>query len=116
MSSHILPEVEEVCDRVGLIRDGEMVAVEEVEELHRRHVRRLWLVTAVPLDVSSLLGPGISLHSQAGTEVVLFVTGGVNLRTLLSKLAQLDLLDLTFEHAKLEDFFLQYYNRERHDD
>lgn len=112
MSSHILPEVEEVCDRVGLIRNGELVTIEEVEALHRQHVRRLRLVTARPLDASSLLGPGISLHSQAGTEVVLFVTGAVNLSKLLGKIAQFDLLDLAFEHAKLEDFFLKYYNKE----
>jgi ABC-2 type transport system ATP-binding protein len=112
MSSHILPEVEEVCGRVGLIRGGEMVAVEEVEELHRRHVRRLKLVTATPLDVPPLLEPGITLDSQEGTEATLFVTGAVDLKAMLGKLAQLDLVDLTFEPAKLEDFFLQYYNRE----
>jgi ABC-2 type transport system ATP-binding protein len=109
MSSHILPEVEEVCGRVGLIRGGEMVAVEEVEELHHRHVRRLKLVTATPLDVPPLLEPGITLQSQEGTEATLFVTGAVDLKAMLGKLAQLDLVDLTFENAKLEDFFLQYY-------
>jgi ABC-2 type transport system ATP-binding protein len=116
MSSHILPEVEEVCGRVGLIRDGEMVAVEAVPELRRRHVRRLRFVTAAPIDVAPLLEPGITLHSREGTEVVLFVSGAVDLKAMFGKLAQLDLVDLTFEHAKLEDFFLQYYNRgERYD-
>jgi ABC-2 type transport system ATP-binding protein len=112
MSSHILPEVEQVCDRVGLIRDGEMVAVENVEELRRKHVRCLKLITAAPLDVGSVLEAGITFHSQDGAEITLFVTGAVDLKALLNKLAQLDLVDLTFEHAKLEDFFLQYYDRE----
>jgi ABC-2 type transport system ATP-binding protein len=112
MSSHILPEVEQVCDRVGLIRQGEIVAVEEVENLHRRHVRLLRLVTNTPLDVAPLLELGITLHSQKDAEVTLFVTGAVNLKALLGKLAQLDLADLTFEDAKLEDFFLQYYTTE----
>jgi ABC-2 type transport system ATP-binding protein len=109
MSSHILPEVEEVCDRVGLIREGEIVAVEEVEELRRRHVRCLRLVTASPLDRVPLLEPGITLHNQENTQTTLFVTGAANLQVLLGNLAQLDLVDFTFEHAKLEDFFLQYY-------
>jgi ABC-2 type transport system ATP-binding protein len=112
MSSHILPEVEEVCDRVGLIRDGQMVAVENVEELRRKHVRCLRLVTEAPLDIHPILEQGITLHSQEGAATTLFVTGAVDFKGLLSKLAQLDLVDLTFEHAKLEDFFLQYYNRE----
>ncbi len=112
MSSHILPEVEEVCDRVGLIRDGKMVAVETVEDLHQQRVRRLKLTTAQPLDKPSLLtllGPGVTLRSQEGTEVLLFVTGTVSLKALLGKLAQIDIVDMTFEHAKLEDFFLQHY-------
>jgi ABC-2 type transport system ATP-binding protein len=112
MSSHILPEVEQVCDRVGLIRDGKMVAVEDVDELRRKHVRCLRLVTATPLDVGFMLEEGIIFHSQEGTEITLFVTGAVDLKALLNKLVQLDLVDLTFEHAKLEDFFLQYYDRE----
>lgn len=111
MSSHILPEVEQVCDRVGLIRDGEMVAVENVEELRHKHVRCLRLITAAPLDIRSVLEEGITLHNQEGTETTLFVTGAIDLKALLFKLTQLDLVDLTFEHAKLEDFFLQYYNR-----
>jgi ABC-2 type transport system ATP-binding protein len=112
MSSHILPEVEQVCDRVGLIRDGKMVTVEDVDELRRKHVRCLRLVTATPLDVGFMLEEGIIFHSQEGTEINLFVTGAVDLKALLNKLVQLDLVDLTFEHAKLEDFFLQYYDRE----
>ena len=111
MSSHILPEVEQVCDRVGLIRDGEMVAVENVEELRHKHVRCLRLITAAPLDIRSVLEEGITLHNQEGTETTLFATGAIDLKALLFKLTQLDLVDLTFEHAKLEDFFLQYYNR-----
>lgn len=110
MSSHILPEVEEVCDRIGIIRDGEIVTVEQVDELHRRHVRPLRLVTQTPLDARSLLEPGIHLHGQRGVETILFVTGAVNMPALLGKLARLDLVDMTFEHARLEDFFLQYYN------
>jgi ABC-2 type transport system ATP-binding protein len=116
MSSHILPEVEQVFDRVGLIRQGEIVAVQAVEELRRRRVRRLTLITAVPLDISALREPGITLHNQEGTETTLFVAGDVNLPRLLHKLAQLDLVDFSFTGARLEDFFLQYYNKgERHD-
>jgi ABC-2 type transport system ATP-binding protein len=41
LSSHILPEVERVCDRVGIIRAGKLAAVESVETLKSRAVRRL---------------------------------------------------------------------------
>ena len=60
-----------------------------------------------------MLEPGITLHHQENTQATLFVTGAVNLQMLLGKLAQLDLIDLTFEHARLEDFFLKYYEVER---
>jgi ABC-2 type transport system ATP-binding protein len=110
MSSHVLPEVEVICDRVSLIRAGQIVTVEKVEDLHRQHVRRLKLVTVNPLDIALLDVPGISLHHQNGNETILFVTGAVSYPLLFRKLESLDLLDITFEHARLEDFFLQYYN------
>jgi hypothetical protein len=63
--------------------------------------------------MTSVLEPGVTLHNQENRQTTLFVTGDANLRVLLGNLAQLDLVDLTFEHAKLEDFFLKYYAVER---
>ena len=40
-SSHILPEVQAVCDRVGIIREGQLVATERVEDLTRQHFKRV---------------------------------------------------------------------------
>ena len=112
MSSHILPEVETVCDRVALIRKGRIVAVEEVADLQRRHTRRLRLVTETPLDASRLPQPGVTVKRQEGTTTVLLVSAVVRISALLATLAQLDILDMTFEDAKLEDFFMQYYEED----
>jgi ABC-2 type transport system ATP-binding protein len=112
MSSHILPEVEAVCDRVALIREGRIVAVEEVADLQRRHTRRLRLVTGTPLDASRLLQPGVTVKQQEGTTTVLLVSAVVRFPTLLATLTQLDILDMSFEDAKLDDFFMQYYEED----
>jgi ABC-2 type transport system ATP-binding protein len=112
MSSHILPEVETICDRVALIREGSIVAVEEVADLQRRHTRRLRLVTETPLDASRLLQPGVTVKRQEGTTTILLVSALVRIPALLATLARLDILDMTFEDAKLEDFFMQYYEED----
>jgi hypothetical protein len=95
-----------------IIRDGNIIAVEEVEALRQRHVRSLRVVTKTPLHATPLLSPGVTLREQTGTTTTFFVTGAADLPGLLHRLAQCDLVDLTFEHARLEDFFLQYYNHQ----
>jgi ABC-2 type transport system ATP-binding protein len=57
-SSHILPEVQAVCDRVGIIREGELVATQRVEELIAAHLERLTLIFAElpPADTFDLEG------------------------------------------------------------
>ena len=43
LSSHIMPEVERICDRVGIIRKGRMVAVEKISDLKERRLRHMLL-------------------------------------------------------------------------
>jgi ABC-2 type transport system ATP-binding protein len=59
LSSHVLPEVERVCDRVGILREGRLVAVEEITTLKGRALRRLEVRFASPVPreaFSSLAG------------------------------------------------------------
>ncbi len=113
-SSHVLSEVEALCGRVAILRRGEMVAVESIEHLRHKMVRRLQarFRGAAPEDLSNT--PGVTRAQISGSEAVLWVQGDVN--PILRRLAQTNLENFVFPEPELEDIFLSYYRGgENHD-
>lgn len=106
-SSHILHEVERVCDRVGIVREGRLVAVEDVAALKRHKVRQMEIVFAVPVDAASLEDTGeggVRVLSSAGDRVVLTIPDGAAGR-VLQRLSGLPVVDMVFPEASLEEAF-----------
>ena len=113
MSSHILPEVERLCHRVGIIRQGSLVAVEEVEELEemrKRKLRQMEVTLAQDVPHDGLQLPEVVSIQREGRRLRLMVRGDIN--PILRELAKLDLEDLVFEQPNLEDIFLDFYRPE----
>lgn len=108
-SSHILSEVQEISDRVGIIRLGQVVDVAETASLITRAVRRARIHFAEPVDISTLVAiPGVELVSQEDhTDVVLKVEGEMD--ALIKTLSQHPVLDFETERPSLEEIFLEYY-------
>jgi ABC-2 type transport system ATP-binding protein len=105
-SSHVLSEVERVCDRVGIIRHGRLMAVHEVRELlarRRRKVSIQWRGAAP--DPGTL--PGLEDVSVDGDR--LFGTLHGEVAEFVRAIASPSLEDLTIEPASLEEAFLEYY-------
>jgi len=105
-SSHILSEVERLCDRVAIIRAGHLMAVHEVAELLARRRRRVTLRWrgAAP-DPASL--PGLEDAQVDGNRVIGTLSGEV--AGFVRAIASPNLDDLTIEPASLEEAFLEYY-------
>jgi len=112
-SSHILSEVQEIADRVGIIRRGVVVEVAETASLIHRALRRARVRFKEPVDGALLAKvPGVKLLSQGdGTNVLLQVEGEMN--GLIKALATLPVSDLDTERPSLEEIFLAYYETER---
>jgi ABC-2 type transport system ATP-binding protein len=108
LSSHVLSELEHIAHRVGIIREGRLVAVEEVEALKQRAVRhlRVHFGDGTP-DVHWL---GISGVTEAAVDDVgaRFVVEG-SMDALLKVLAAHNVTDLISEEPALEDVFFSYY-------
>lgn len=111
LSSHILSEVEQVCDRVAIIRAGELLAVEGIAALQARKVRLLNLVFDAPVDAREVRLPNATLRSQSGNQASFAYAGEA--RELLSALSALPVADFTLEPARLEEVFLGYYEAPR---
>jgi len=108
-SSHVLSEVERLCDRVAIIRAGHLMAIHEVDELLARRRRRVTLRWrgAAP-DATSL--PGLEDVQVDGNRIIGTLSGEV--AGFVRAIASPNLEDLTIEPASLEEAFLEYYAAE----
>lgn len=106
MSSHILSEVERVCDRVAIIRTGHLMALHSVDELLARRKRRVQLRWrgSVP-DLSGV--PGLADVVVEGDRMTGTLQGDV--APFVRTVASPSLVDLIIEPARLEEAFLEYY-------
>jgi ABC-2 type transport system ATP-binding protein len=109
LSSHDLDEVERVCDRVGIIREGRLVDVEPVSALTRRSYRIVTVEFAEPVDPAEFERlPGVSELSVDGTRATFKAAAGA-LDPVVKALARHPVRDLELAHPSLEEIFLTYY-------
>ena len=106
MSSHVLSDVEEVCERVALIRDGRIVGTGSVDALREGKARTMEVEFRQPPS-GVLAIPGVEVLSQEGARWELAVSGDVN--EVLRELAKHDVADMTYERLSLEDLFMGFY-------
>jgi ABC-2 type transport system ATP-binding protein len=108
MSSHIMSDVEKVCQRVAVIRQGEIVTIEEVEKLRQKAGQRVTVEfgDAVSADDLSRM-PGVS-NVSSSNHAYHFNVGG-SMDALIKALSLHEVLRLQAEEAPLEEVFLKFY-------
>lgn len=105
-SSHVLSEVERVCDRVAIIRHGRLVALEEMAALLARHKRNVDMrVNGMPPRLEAV--PGVSSIATTDGRLTCRVEG--DLRPFLAAIVGAPIVDLTIEPARLEEAFMEFY-------
>jgi ABC-2 type transport system ATP-binding protein len=108
LSSHVMPEVERVCDRVGIIREGRLVAVEDIGDLRAKEIRTLDIHFAAPLRPDAFDGvPGV--HEAEVFGDVARVTVGGTMDAVIKRAAAFEIVDLRSHELGLEEIFLAFY-------
>ena len=111
LSSHILPEVEHLCDRIAIIREGRIVAVDDVPTLKRRATRRLVVRFARDANTAWLDGvDGVASAHARGPRLEFALRGEAG--PALEALAPHGVVDVETHEPTLEDVFLSYYGGE----
>jgi ABC-2 type transport system ATP-binding protein len=109
LSSHVLAEVEETCDRIGLIRGGRIVAAGTLNDLKRDARRRVTVSFAAPVGSPPAV-PDVSVIHAIADQWVLEVRGPLG--PMVAALAGLPVRDVSVDPFRLEDYISQFYGGE----
>ncbi|MHB8792347.1 MAG: ABC transporter ATP-binding protein [Thermoleophilia bacterium] len=111
LSSHILTEVERVCDRVGIVREGKLVDVRAIEDLRRNKVRHMDVIFLEKVDEAEFRQLPQVLD-VTGTDNHIRITMRGDVDALIKLISRYRVEDLTFTQPSLEDFFMSFYGAE----
>ncbi len=106
-SSHYLAEVEKVCHRVGLVKDGRLITEESVPTLKKKMVRRMEVRFKEPFPQEAFNLDNVDILEQDGCRLVLNVSSDID--RLLKFIAQYEVENLIFPEPSLEDTFMTFY-------
>jgi len=105
-SSHILSEVQQLCDRVAIIKNGEIISIQDIKALKNDTYKKFTL-EGKQLNDGKFNINGVSNLTQNNDTVTFFFRGDVN--EIIKIAAGLDLSDILIEEPTLEEIFMHYY-------
>lgn len=105
-SSHILSEVQHLCHRVGIIKDGNLIKTEDIETLRKEQYKRI-AIKGPEIDPAFFHTMGITELKASENALSFYYKGDLSL--LLQRLATLKLEDCLIEDPTLEEIFMHYY-------
>lgn len=109
ISSHFLPEVEKLCEKVGILKEGSLISIEEVSQLAAKHLSDLNVTFESKPDLSKYKIPQITKITHVlNNHYRMKVKGDID--PVIKALSRDKIKDLSFEHATLEEVFLEHYS------
>ena len=109
-SSHILSEVQKLCNRVAIIKEGKLVTVEKISTLQENNYKKFKIDTKSAVGEDDFNLTGVTNLEVKGHIVSFLFKGNINL--VLKKIAEMDITNIWIEEPDLEEIFLHYYEKE----
>jgi ABC-2 type transport system ATP-binding protein len=105
-SSHILGEVQRLCSRVAIIKEGSIINIQDIKTLQQDNYKKI-RITADGLDIKAYQVDGVTNLQQENGAVHFFFKGDINVITRM--ISQKTVNDVTIEEPTLEEIFMHYY-------
>lgn len=109
MSSHIFEEVYKICDRVGIIKDGKIVAIEDVTALKSMKKESFMLHTSDISDYNLLISEKLDVQKVDGSTLIVTMTD--DYAHLFAALSKCHITSFEVKEQSLEDLFMKYYGK-----
>lgn len=107
LSTHILEEANRICDRVGIIKDGKLISIENIDDFRTKNIRDLHITTDETIPLSELKMDGVTKIEKTTTGYHLVITGDNG--KILKELSRHNIVDISVEKPTLEEIFLRFY-------
>ena len=107
LSSHIFDEIEKTCDRIGIIREGKLAAIEDAASVRNKRKKTFLITFETRAMAEAFRKEPCEVTDVLGTTVVVSVTG--SLRELLKTLEKYKVTNLDVKTESLEEIFMHYY-------
>jgi ABC-2 type transport system ATP-binding protein len=107
-SSHVLSEVQTICKKVAIIKDGKIIKVEDIDTLRKKQLKKVSIDFGEKILLENLGINGIESITSSAGNIIAFVYSG-NINELINVLSTRKIENLVIEEPTLEEIFLHYY-------
>ena len=107
-SSHILGEVQMLCKRVAVIKEGKIIGIEDIENLRKKQLKKVLIESDDMLKMENFRLPGIEKLITGPGKVISFMYSG-DMNILINMLAGNRINNLIIEEPSLDEIFMHYY-------
>lgn len=109
MSSHSFEEIDRTCDRAGIIKDGRLIAVEDVQRLQSMQRKIFDITVKSKQDIDRIRQSGLEVIQEGPQKIQVALQG--NYDSFIQALSSCQVVNLDVHAQKLEDIFMHYYDR-----
>ena len=109
-SSHILSEVEKLCHRVAIIKEGKLIKLEKISVLKENKHKKFKIETTTDIDKEYFNISGVT-KLEVQDNMISFIFRG-NINSIMKKLSAIEIINLWIEEPDLEEIFMHYYVKE----
>jgi len=110
LSSHILSEVQKICDKVAIIKEGKILKVEQIEKLRANKFKKFMIEFRNVDDRDKIAMPGIVNIEKKNSHIEFLYGGKIN--DILNNLAGMNVENMLIEEPSLEEIFIHYYEKD----